>query len=165
MAYDVSAAPLRRISPQFLAMIAQFYAAGKGGSCDNCCCYGERRQSSAELYIFQWEITGIPGLAEGKGGGGAWRRAGMMPPRCRHLAMSVRFLQDFRGHYGVIKYGPHECCNIVRALHDSFTMYCMCCSLTISERFHDHLAVLCASLFHNTSMYFWPWNVATYTEA
>ncbi len=29
MAYDDSATPLRRIFPQFLAMIVQFYGAGK----------------------------------------------------------------------------------------------------------------------------------------
>ncbi len=29
MAYDASATPLRRIFPQFLAMIVQFYGAGK----------------------------------------------------------------------------------------------------------------------------------------
>ncbi len=32
MAYDVSATPLRRISPQLLAMIVQFYGAGKAAA-------------------------------------------------------------------------------------------------------------------------------------
>ncbi len=32
MAYDASAIPLRRIFPQFLAMIVQFYGAGKAAS-------------------------------------------------------------------------------------------------------------------------------------
>jgi hypothetical protein len=32
MAYDVSATPLRRIFPQFLAMILLFYGAGKAAS-------------------------------------------------------------------------------------------------------------------------------------
>ncbi len=32
MAYDASATPLRRIFPQFLAMIVQFYGAGKAAA-------------------------------------------------------------------------------------------------------------------------------------
>ncbi len=32
MAYDASATRLRRIFPQFLAMIVQFYGAGKGAA-------------------------------------------------------------------------------------------------------------------------------------
>ncbi len=32
MAYDVSATPLRQIFPQFLAMIVQFYEAGKAAA-------------------------------------------------------------------------------------------------------------------------------------
>jgi hypothetical protein len=32
MAYDLSATPLRRIFPQFLAMIVQFYKAGKAAA-------------------------------------------------------------------------------------------------------------------------------------
>ncbi len=32
MAYDASATPLRRISPQFLAMIVQLYGAGKAAA-------------------------------------------------------------------------------------------------------------------------------------
>ena len=32
MAYDASATPLRRIFPQFLAMIVQFYGTGKAAA-------------------------------------------------------------------------------------------------------------------------------------
>ncbi len=108
MAYDVSAAPLRPIFPQFLAMIVQFYGGRQDGSCDNCCCCGGRRQSSAELNMFL-EIARIAGLGLGR-----WRRAGMVPAGWRCRAMFVQFLQDFSGYYGAVKddksaWCAHEC--------------------------------------------------------
>ena len=45
MAYDVSATPLRRMFPQFFAMIVPFYRAGKAAFC-------------------LLEIAGIPGLGD-----------------------------------------------------------------------------------------------------
>jgi hypothetical protein len=132
MAYDVSATPLRRIFPHFLAMIVQFYRAD---ICANCCC-GDRRPSSAEENsLHGW-------------GMGRWRRAGLSPAWCSHLALSVRCLQDFRGHHGAMK-----CCklpgvctgaaNIVRALRDNFTMYVLqsCHACTILGASCVHLAM------------------------
>jgi hypothetical protein len=81
MAYNVSATPLRRILPQFLAIIVQFY---EGGSCDNCC--GDRRPFSAELKQFL-KITGLGDGEMTSCGYGA----GLVQTSCIVYAMSARF--------------------------------------------------------------------------
>jgi hypothetical protein len=103
MVYDVCATPLRRIFPQFLAMIVQFYRAC---NCDNCCCCGDCRPSSAELNSF-WKLQALQGCGMGR-----WRLACMVPAWCWHLELSVLYLQDCSGHHGAIK-----CCKIARCMH------------------------------------------------
>jgi hypothetical protein len=61
MPYDVSATPLRRIFPQFLAMIVQFYGAGKAAAVIIAAA------AATVITVKQFlEIAGIAGLGMGR---------------------------------------------------------------------------------------------------
>ncbi len=61
MAYDASATPLRRIFPQFLAIIVQFYGAGKAAAAI-IAAPAATADSLARSYKHFFEIAGIAGL-------------------------------------------------------------------------------------------------------
>ncbi len=77
-----------------------------------------------------------------------------MPAWCRHLTMSVRCLQDFFDHHGAAKCGKsarcmYECCHYREGLA-RYCLRCMCCTLAMSARCKDYLAISLQCLYDST---------------